>query len=732
MLEKSRAAPVKGPGERTFHIFYQLLAGASVSLLNSLKLQRSRSVDHYHLLRPAKCSSFSQPFELSALNEFDKNNLSITTRALEVVGFTREQIDSTFAILAAIIHLYNVTFQAQTTIDGVEGVSVTNEEHLYDAAELLGIQDSLLEAALTSKSFESNRKDLLVGEVTCQEAAYLRDSTCRTLYSRLFAWIVCQMNECLKVRGRSGVRVSRRNCIGILDVYGFDVLTENSLEQFLINYSNEKLQQFYIDHEFKMTQEEYLREAIQWKPIDYFDNSIIIDLIESNILPLIDEESTITSQHEATCCHMPSLSSHCSRVHPSSSCFSPCFPRTGRSILLSQLGASSSSSSSSSCPLTIAESDECLLLKLNKLCSPYFECCSVSTMSAACHSSSLPALLSASMVDLTRCGATAGPTVTPPGSRPPSTSPLGRMNSSIGRSGASSSCNLAHEASLATEMDNHCYLATCFRLRHYAGTVTYCVRGFCDKNNDLTCPMVACALYHSNKPIVQRMFPEGNPRRSHVKRPSTLACQLRISLGALLGTLSSKRAHFIKCIKPNEERRAHLFHLPLVQHQVRYMLLLESSKLRRCGFVYSCDYESFLARYKLISPHTWPVWRALPIEGVTQLLKELPHSLSSCDFAFGRTKLFVKTFSTLAVLEEMRLRALHSLACIIQKTWRQYDCTRKFMALKNAHSVIASNYRSCKVNCSLTFSSFLSIIFLLLFFFISFALHITHHDFFLL
>ena len=746
MLEKSRASPIKCPGERTFHIFYQLLAGAPVSLLKSLKLQRS--TDHYNMLKYSKCSTgesdifttegpgqhaTSSSSSSSVAGECDKGNFGITMRALEIVGFSSEQINSILAILASIVKLYNVTFLPRANIDGTEGVTLTNEQELYEVADLLGIEDSVLEAALTSRSFESNRNEILICELSSTEAIYTRNSTCRALYFRLFSWIVSQINECLKVRGRSGVRMSKRNSIGILDVYGFDVLTDNSLEEFLINYCNEKLQQVYIDHEFKLKQEEYLKEALQWKQIDYFDNTIIIDLIETSILPVIDDEST----NSHTLCHPHQLSHYNYNMSNLSNIANRQSKQFEQYSTLFGATSVKSSLSSSSSNVAINTSDECLLHKLNKLCgdNPYFECCSLTTISnSTCHSTSLPALLSSSMLDLNTATTS---TVTTSGSlghrSPTPTSGITLCPSPHFMTSSCSSSNLAHQqagtgggggghfhrshyfhphhshlspnlslshrpvAGERSRRENE-YLRTCFRVRHFAGTVTYCISGFTEKNADIQCPLVSCAMYCSSNSIVQRMFPEGNPRRAQVKRPTTLASQLRISLAALLGTLSSKKAHFIKCIKPNEERRAHTFHLPLVQHQVRYMLLLESAKVRRSGYAYSSDYESFLRKFKLISPHTWPTWRGLPIEGVTQLLKELPHFLASSEFAFGRTKVFIKNFSTLAQLEEMRLRALESLAMVIQKTWRRWVARRKFLAMRAAQVTIARNYRCFKVS----------------------------------
>ena len=120
----------------------------------------------------------------------------------------------------------------------------------------------------------------------------VRDSVAKFIYSSLFDWLVVNINHSLA----TDEVVNRvHSFIGVLDIYGFEYFAKNSFEQFCINYANEKLQQEFNQHVFKLEQEEYLREQINWTFIDFSDNQPCIDLIEGKlgILSLLDEESRL-------------------------------------------------------------------------------------------------------------------------------------------------------------------------------------------------------------------------------------------------------------------------------------------------------------------------------------------------------------------------------------------------------------------------------------------------------
>ncbi|CAB3380151.1 Hypothetical predicted protein [Cloeon dipterum] len=185
---------------------------------------------------------------------------------------------------------------------------------------------------------------------------------------------------------------------------------------------------------------------------------------------------------------------------------------------------------------------------------------------------------------------------------------------------------------------------------------------------------------------------EGNPKRTTLKRAASAGTQFKISVGALMGNLQSKTPHFVRCIKPNELKQPRIFENALVQHQVRYLCLVQTIKVRKSSFAHSESYESFLHRYKMLSPHTWPSWRGSAVEGASYLLRDLP--LSSPHFAFGRTRIFVRGEKTVAELEEFRRQRLEDLAALVQKMWRGYRCRQRYILMRQSQIVIASAWRS--------------------------------------
>ncbi|XP_038106815.1 unconventional myosin-Ia isoform X2 [Culex quinquefasciatus] len=316
MLEKSRVTS-RSSGERNFHIFYQLLCGADIHLLKSLKLQRN--IDKYELLKYGLTS------------EEDRTNFGFTKRSLEVIGFNPEEICSIFIVLAVVLKLGNLTFIPTTNIDGSEGCEISNEYELEEIAQLLQLDSHLLFHCLTraGESWEQIETDGT--EIDAVYASKIKFALCRTLYSRLFSLIAVRINEQLKVKqyGMSSGATVRGKTIGLLDFYGFEVLEKNSFEQFAINYCNERLQQHYVKNVLKYQQDLYLAEGLDWIKIDYFDNQPICELIDKpcyGILHLVDEPQIIndgillTRLHQCCSGHTnflardPTLPSNCFQV----------------------------------------------------------------------------------------------------------------------------------------------------------------------------------------------------------------------------------------------------------------------------------------------------------------------------------------------------------------------------------------------------------------------------------
>ena len=164
-------------------------------------------------------------------------------------------------------------------------------EHAISSANTwyLRIHEEGLSEALTRRAIKisSAKGETVHVTLSVPEAEAVQLSFCKALYGRVFDWLVQRLNAFLKIEKKE-----IRSVIGVLDIYGFEVLTENSFEQLLINYCNEKLHQVFIELTLKQEQEEYQREGIQWQQIEYFNNVPIVNLIEGRpgVLGLLDEE----------------------------------------------------------------------------------------------------------------------------------------------------------------------------------------------------------------------------------------------------------------------------------------------------------------------------------------------------------------------------------------------------------------------------------------------------------
>ncbi|RZC34920.1 unconventional myosin-Ia, partial [Asbolus verrucosus] len=250
-------------------------------------------------------------------------------------------------------------------------------------------------------------------------------------------------------------------------------------------------------------------------------------------------------------------------------------------------------------------------------------------------------------------------------------------------------CCAGHSHCLAADATLPQY---CFQIRHYAGTVTYSVYDFLEKNRDSLPREVSRAMFRFDHPLMKSLFPEGNPKRCSFKRPISKSVQLQVSLNSLLKCLPSRQVHYIRCLKPNEMKQPRILEMALVQHQVRYLGLIPTVQVWRAGYCYRLAYLQFLYRYKMICVNTWPRWRGSPIEGVSVLLRSLP--IPSAEFTFGRNKLFVRSPRTVFELEDFRRIRLHDLALLIQKCWRGFRERRRYQKLRHCQMVIASAWRS--------------------------------------
>ncbi|XP_059660209.1 myosin-6-like [Cornus florida] len=272
LLERSRVCQVSDP-ERNYHCFYMLCA-APPEDVQRFKLGNPRS---FHYLNQSNC------YELDGID--DSKEYIATRRAMDVVGISTEEQDAIFRVVAAILHIGNIEFAKGKEIDS----SVPKDEkswfHLRTAAELFMCDVKALEDSLCKRVMVT-RDETITKWLDPESAATSRDALAKTVYSRLFDWLVDKINSSI------GQDPDSKSLIGVLDIYGFESFKTNSFEQFCINLTNEKLQQHFNQHVFKMEQEEYTKEEINWSYIEFIDNQDVLDLIEKKpggIIALLDE-----------------------------------------------------------------------------------------------------------------------------------------------------------------------------------------------------------------------------------------------------------------------------------------------------------------------------------------------------------------------------------------------------------------------------------------------------------
>ncbi|XP_058797715.1 unconventional myosin-XV [Phymastichus coffea] len=275
LLEKSRIV-TQAQDERNYHVFYELLSGLDQQLR-----------DKYGLLTPDKYFYLNQGGSCEIDGKNDTQDFKALLSAMQVLGFTSEEQDTIFKILASVLHLGNVYFHRKQMRHGQEGVEVGSDAEIRWAAHLLQISSDGIIRALTTKTTEARNERVLTA-LNIDQALDARDAFAKALYSSLFSWLVARVNHIVY----KGTKQTAAICI--LDIFGFENFTENSFEQLCINYANENLQFYFNKHIFKLEQQEYAKEKIDWTTISYTDNLPIIHLIAKKpvgILHLLDDES---------------------------------------------------------------------------------------------------------------------------------------------------------------------------------------------------------------------------------------------------------------------------------------------------------------------------------------------------------------------------------------------------------------------------------------------------------
>ncbi|XP_029021997.1 unconventional myosin-Ig [Betta splendens] len=553
LLEKSRVVQQQ-PGERNFHSFYQLLRGGSDEMLKAFNLHSD----------PA-AYAFTREGAAAATSNNDRTSLKAVMSALEVIGFSVEEIRSVYQILASILHLGNLQFESDN-----ESVQIRGADALAHVAELTATDPDGVSSSLLFRTVATGGGEVIQKGHTQHEACFGRDAFAKALYERLFGWIVGRINCVIEVKDYDPVLHGKNTVIGVLDIYGFEIFDNNSFEQFCINYCNEKLQQLFIELILQQEQSEYQREGIAWQHINYFNNQIIVDLVEQphkGIISILDEACLTVGNVTDTLC-LDSMDTKLAQ-HPH---------YTSRKL---------------------SPSDKSM------------------------------------------------------------------------------------------DFQKH------FRIRHYAGDVTYSVEGLLDKNKDPLFQDFKRLMYNSANPVLKEMWPDGQLSITEVtKRPLTAATLFKNSIVALVDKLACKEPYYVRCIKPNEMKSPVLFEDARCRHQVSYLGLLENVMVRRAGFAYRQHYTRFLQRYKMTCEYTWPNHlMGSDRDAVEVVISQ--HGFQG-DVAYGHTKLFVRTPRTLFTLEQERAALIPILVLFLQKVWRGALARMRCRRMRAIYAIMRS-YKRYKV-----------------------------------
>jgi len=302
LLEKSRVTSV-GPEERSYHIFYQLIAGGSASLRQRLRLKEPERFRY--LCEDTDC------FETEGISDADE--FETLRSALRTIRIDNRMQDILFRVVASVLHLGNITFHDKDTPGGVS--ACVDEPHtVTTVAELLGTTPAELERLLTTRQIQTvaegsrsmtlgrasmtTNTEMITKTLDAQAASYKRDGFAKALYSSLFDWIVKRVGFALS----GGHDNSQSAFIGILDIFGFECFETNGFEQLLINFANESLQRTFNRAVLDAEQDLYLSEGLGVEKIEYADNSECVDLMWSNtrdyrgVLHLLEETSEVSKK----------------------------------------------------------------------------------------------------------------------------------------------------------------------------------------------------------------------------------------------------------------------------------------------------------------------------------------------------------------------------------------------------------------------------------------------------
>ncbi|KAF1768356.1 hypothetical protein GCK72_000168 [Caenorhabditis remanei] len=282
LLEKSRVIR-QAPGERCYHIFYQIFSEFKPKLREELLL--NKPIGEYWFVAQA---------ELMIDGIDDTEEFQLTDEAFDVLKFSETEKMDCYRLMSGHMHMGNMKFKQRPREEQAEP---DGQEEAERACNMYGVDVDQFLKALVSPRVKVGTEWVSKGQ-NVEQVHWAIGAMAKGLYARVFNWLVKKCNLTLDQKG-----IDRDYFIGVLDIAGFEIFDFNSFEQLWINFVNEKLQQFFNHHMFVLEQEEYAREGIQWTFIDFgLDLQACIELIEKplGIISMLDEECIVPKATDMT------------------------------------------------------------------------------------------------------------------------------------------------------------------------------------------------------------------------------------------------------------------------------------------------------------------------------------------------------------------------------------------------------------------------------------------------
>ncbi|XP_050731320.1 unconventional myosin-IXa-like isoform X3 [Eriocheir sinensis] len=625
LLEKSRICS-QARNERSYHVFYYLLAGSSPQLRQALHLLKPSD---YHYLNQSKCftiEGFDEQFEFVRLKQ-----------SMEMVGFTPDKQHRLFAILSAVLLLGNIEFQPKkSTYHHDESVSVRNPELVENISSLLGVSEATLMNALTSKKTRV-QGEILVMYYRLPEAVAARDALAKCLYGALFDWIVLQVNYSL-ISLKESANENSANSIGVLDIFGFeDFGFCNRFEQFCINFANEHLQHYFNQHVFEYEQEEYQREGILWTNIEFQDN--------------VDCLALIQGKPDGLLCVLDDLCS---------------FPQATNEAFLQKINSTHKDNEYYEVP----HKKESAFIIRHYAGKVKYQVIDFREKNLDLMRPEVICVLKNSRFSIVREVAGADPVAV---FRWSILRAFFRAVSAFHTAAVKCAGRKGHEDQRKTPkqkicIDNSKILAaienTQMRLRktrHNRSRVR--PHGPRHQKNLKT---VKALVQKTQSLTLQGRLP-GSRKPSH-----TVTGQFQLSLQTLMEALNTANPFFIRCIKSNANKAPNMFDDEMVMRQLRYTGMLETVRIRQAGFNVRLSYEEFIHHYRILLPKALLSSQA----DVTSFLEEM--NLMESEYQMGNTKIFMRE-SQKQKLDTHLHQTILSQIIVIQRWYRTVHQRRNFL-----------------------------------------------------